>query len=187
MTKYIYDVMGRVAAALAPGDTSWACTFYDPRGRVRETTVPGFNGPGARTIDYTYSVGVYDSSFNQVGDPLTSSVKDASGTITTVFDLDGSRSSYTDSWGTVTTTAYNQALQITSATAVLPDGSTHSQAYTYTADGQVGSVTEDGNTIASTAWPAASSPVLPTHREPATRAMERQVRSPTDLAVPSPA
>ncbi|WP_157498458.1 hypothetical protein, partial [Leifsonia sp. Leaf336] len=117
VTKYVYDVMGRVAGALAPGDSTWACTSYDNRGRVQTQTYPAFGGQPARTLTYTYSAGGYDSNGNQVGDPLTATVTDSTqsstptgGTITTVVNLDGEQTSYTDSWGTVTTTSYNQAM-----------------------------------------------------------------------------
>lgn len=160
VTKYIYDIMGRVAATLAPGDSTWSCTYYDPRGRVMKQTIPAFGvDTTGRALTYTYSAGGYDSNNNQVGDPLTATVTDSTqtstpthGTITTVIDLDGSTVSYTDTLGTVTTTAYNQALQVTSATATLPDSSTHTEAYTYNADGQVTVVSEDGNTIAQSTY-----------------------------------
>lgn len=160
VTKYIYDIMGRVAATLAPGDATWACTNYDNRGRVQKQSFPAFGADTTgRTLTYTYSAGGYDSNGNQVGDPLTSTVTDSTqtstpskGTLTTVVNLDGATTSYTDTWGTVTTTAYNQAMQVTSATAALPDSSTHTEAYTYNADGQVTSVSEDGNTIAQSTY-----------------------------------
>jgi large repetitive protein len=160
VTKYIYDIMGRVAATLAPGDSSWACTSYDPRGRIMKETIPAFGvDTTGRTLAYTYSAGGYDSNNNQVGDPLTATVTDSTqtstpthGTITTVVDMDGATVSYTDSLGTVTTTVYNQAMQVTSATATLPDSSTHTEAYSYNADGQVSAVSEDGNTIAQSTY-----------------------------------
>ncbi|WP_370057358.1 PA14 domain-containing protein [Leifsonia sp. EB41] len=160
VTKYIYDNMGRVAATLAPGDTTWACTTYDNRGRVQKQTVPAFGADTTgRTLTYTYSAGGYDSNGNQSGDPLTATVTDSTqastpthGTITTLVNLDGGTVSYTDSWGAVTTTDYNQAMQVTSATATLPDSSSHTEAYAYNADGQATTVTEDGNTIAQSTY-----------------------------------
>lgn len=158
-TKYVYDIMGRVAGTLAPGDTTWACTSYDNRGRVQKQTYPAFGGQSARTLTYTYSAGGYDTNGNQVGDPLTATVTDSTqsstptgGTITTVVNLDGEQTSYTDSWGTVTTTASNQAMQTLSATVSLPDGTSHTEAYAYNADGQTVTVAEDGKTISQSTY-----------------------------------
>ena len=41
VTKYVYDVMGRVAGTLAPGDSTWACTSYDNRERRPRTARVG--------------------------------------------------------------------------------------------------------------------------------------------------
>lgn len=146
VTKYVYDQMGRVAATLAPGDTTWSCTSYDARGRVRSQSYPD------RTVNYKYSAGGYDSASDPVGDPLTATVSDPTGTITTLANLDGETTSYTDTTGTVTTTSHNQAMQVTSATAKLPDGTSHTEAYTYNTDGQQVTMSEDGNTIAASTY-----------------------------------
>lgn len=162
VTKYVYDLLGRVVATKKTGDTDWACTTYDARGRVRSQTFPAFGAQTVtRTLSYTHTAGGYDAGGNQVGDPLTSTITDSTqsstpthGTITTVINLDAAATSYTDSWGTVTTTSYNQALQVTSVSATLPDTTTHTQGYLYNADGQVTTVTEDGKTIASSTYAA---------------------------------
>ena len=102
----VYDVMGRVVASRVNTE-SWSCTVYDARSRVTSRTVPAYGTEPARTITFTYAVG---------GDPLTSSVTDAAGTVTTRADLLGRAVSYTDVWGKVTTTAYDQAGRVTSTT-----------------------------------------------------------------------
>ncbi len=145
--KYVYDVMGRVAATLNPGDTTWACTTYDSRGRIASQTFPAFGGSPARTVTNKYT-----SDGTATGDPLTSSVSDASGTITSTIGIDGQRLTYTDVSGTVTTTSYNQAMQTVSATAKLADGTTHTEAYTYNGDGQALTVSEDSKTIAQNTY-----------------------------------
>ncbi|WP_158864170.1 PA14 domain-containing protein [Leifsonia sp. AG29] len=159
VTKYVYDIMGRVAGTLAPGDTTWACTTYDNRGRTQKQTYPAFGAQPARTLTYTYSAGGYDSNGNQAGDPLTTTVTDSTqtatptkGTLTTQVNLDGEQVSSTDSWGTVTTTTYNQAMQTLTATVKLPDATTHTEAYTYNADGQAITVAEDGKPIAQSTY-----------------------------------
>ncbi|MCI0155810.1 hypothetical protein KNO15_03775 [Leifsonia shinshuensis] len=157
VTKYIYDIMGRVAGALAPGDTTWSCTSYDSRGRVASVSTPAFGGQPARTLTYGYTGDGTNGTTS--GDPLSGWVQDSTqsstptaGKILTTVDINGQQARYVDSWGTVSTTAHNQAMQVTSATAKLPDSSTHTEAYTYNADGQVTTVTEDGNTIAQSTY-----------------------------------
>ena len=161
VTKYVYDLMGRVVGTLAPGDTTWACTTYDARGRVGTETLPAFNGQPARTITYGYTGDGHNGT--TTGDPLAGWVQDSTqtgtpsgGKIITTLDLNGQQTRYIDSWGTSTVTAYNQAMQRTSATVTLPDGTTHSEAYSYNADGQAVNLTEDGNTIAVSTYTTGS-------------------------------
>jgi hypothetical protein len=47
------------------------------------------------------------TNYDVSGDPLTQSVTDSTGTITSVGNLLGQTVSYTDVWGTVTTPTYN--------------------------------------------------------------------------------
>jgi hypothetical protein len=75
---------------------AWTCMSYDARGRVTSVSIAAFGGPLARTVKY-YAMG---------GDPLTTP-SDAAGTVTTVSDLLGRPVTYTDVWGTVTSTSYD--------------------------------------------------------------------------------
>lgn len=99
----VYDVLGRVVATRI-GTEAWSCTTYDARGRVKSRSFPAFGGEPARTVTHDHAVG---------GDPLTTSVTDAAGTITTRVDLLGRVASYTDVWGKTTTTTYDLAGRVT--------------------------------------------------------------------------
>ena len=77
----IYDLWGRVVASgIGSGGampTTWACTRYDARGRAVAST-----DPGGRTTTSNWAVDP-DGAGPLNPDPLTTSVTDTSGTITT--------------------------------------------------------------------------------------------------------
>jgi RHS repeat-associated protein len=115
--QFIYDAAGRQVGTRVgtPADISsqpWQCVSYDTRGRIASQTWPAANGAPARTVTHSYAVG---------GNPLVSSVSDASGTITSTVDLLGRPVSYTDVWGLITLISYNQAGQVTTSNG--PGGS----------------------------------------------------------------
>ena len=97
------DASGRVVAEATGGD--WTCTTYDTRDRPIEEKVPKSASALARTVTHNYAVG---------GDPLTSSVSDDKGTITTTVDLLGRTVAYTDATGARTATRRIQAMIATS-------------------------------------------------------------------------
>ena len=132
----VYDVMGRVVASRVNTE-AWSCTVYDARGRPSSKTVPAFGGEPARTVTFTYAVG---------GDPLTSTVSDIAGTITTKVDLLGRVVSSTDVWAKTTTTAYDQAGRVTSTTG--PTGATGAVATVYESTGRVAYVRRGGLIVA---------------------------------------
>ncbi len=93
-----YDAAGRPVAQRT-GTDPWTCTAYDARGHVSSKTVPPYGvQTSPRTVTYNYAVG---------GDPLTTSVADPAGTVTTVVDLLGRPLAYTDVWNKTTTTSYD--------------------------------------------------------------------------------
>jgi RHS repeat-associated protein len=100
--EQVYDASGRVVAKATNGD--WTCTTYDTRDRVVTQTYPATATAPARTVTTTYAAG---------GDPLTTTVSDPTGTITTKVDLLGRVVSYTDTTGTRTDTTYDQAGRVT--------------------------------------------------------------------------
>jgi len=118
--EMIYDASGRVLAKSTGGD--WTCLFYDARDRVVQQNVPGTPG---RVVTYNYTVG---------GDPLTTSMTDDRGTITTRVDLLGRAISYTDVYGLRTDTTYDQAGRIQSETVTPPNPADPPQIMTYTYD-----------------------------------------------------
>jgi RHS repeat-associated protein len=102
------------------------------------------SAPGGRTTTSVYAVDP-DGAGPANPDPLTSSVSDSAGTITTKVDLLGRVVSYTDTLGTVTTTDYNTVglvLKTTSTPAGFP---ARAQEYTYDAAGRV--ATERASTL----------------------------------------
>lgn len=139
----VYDVLGRVVATRI-GTEAWSCTTYDARGRVKTSTFPAFGGEPARTITPDYAVG---------GDPLTSSVTDATGTITTTVDLLGRVVSHTDVWGKTTTTTYDQAGRVTQT-----NGPGRQVGTDYRPNGWVDAQRLAGNVIARPTYSAAGEP-----------------------------
>jgi RHS repeat-associated protein len=75
----------------------------------------------------------------------------ASGRITTLEDLLGRVVSTTDVWGTVTTSSYDILGHLVS-TATVADGQTYTTAFTYTLDGRVDTVSDNGTVIADPSY-----------------------------------
>jgi YD repeat-containing protein len=130
-TTTIYDLFGRVVGQKSTGNNGWTCTTYDARGRTTSVAHSAVGALPARTASFSYvSAG---------GDPLTTSAQDPTGTVATVSDLLGRPVSYTDVWGTVTTSLYDQVGRLVSATATPPNSSDQPQteSYTYNVDSQI--------------------------------------------------
>ncbi|MEV4049798.1 PA14 domain-containing protein [Amycolatopsis sp. NPDC049688] len=108
--EQVYDPSGRVVAEATGGD--WTCTTYDSRDRPVQEKVPASKDAPARTVTHDYAVG---------GDPLTASVSDDKGTVTTVSDLLGRVVAYTDVNGVRTSTSYDQVGRVASSTVTPPD------------------------------------------------------------------
>jgi RHS repeat-associated protein len=146
VTTYIYDLLGRVVGEESTGDSGWTCTNYDSRGRIASISYPAYGSTPARTVTDNYAVG---------GNPLTTSVSDAAGTITTVFNLLGETTSSTDVWGAVTTSSYNQLGQVTSTVSTPPSssgGTAQTLAYTYNVDGEVTQESLNGTAVATPSY-----------------------------------
>ncbi|ONI85384.1 hypothetical protein ALI144C_13990 [Actinosynnema sp. ALI-1.44] len=108
--EQIYDASGRVVAKATAGD--WACTTYDARDRPVDQSIPASSTSGARTVHRDYAVN---------GDPLTTSVTDNTGTVTTVVDLVGRAVAYIDAHGTRSETTYDRAGRITAQKVIPPN------------------------------------------------------------------
>jgi RHS repeat-associated protein len=103
--QYVYDPAGRLAGVRKGTDgtggtistASWACTYYDTRGRLTSQTWPKTGG-GTRTISYSYAEGNY---------PTTTKVTDSDvsdGWVRVYWDLTGRPLEYetplNDAWNT---------------------------------------------------------------------------------------
>ena len=143
VTDYVYDLLGRVVGAKSTGQSTWTCSTLDARGRVTSVAYPD------RTVSTDHAVG---------GDPLTSSVTDPTGTITSVTDLIGRTVSSSDVWGTVTSNTYNRLNQLLSSTVTPPSGSGTSPqvlAYGYNVDGGLTEEDLNSSVIAVPSYDAA--------------------------------
>jgi RHS repeat-associated protein len=138
-TQYAYDLFGRVAGKKVSGDSDWTCVSYDLRGRSTSTSYPVAGSIAARVSIQNYAVN---------GDPLTTSVSDSVGAITSTSDLLGQETGYTDVWGTVTTNSYDQANRLTSSATISPGGSPQTRSYLYNLDGLSTQIALNGAPIA---------------------------------------
>ena len=134
------DVAGRPIANRI-GSEPWACTTYDTRGREIQKVIPPYGAEPARTVTRSYAVS---------GNPLVTSVADASGTINTTADLLGRVVSYTDVWAKTTTTTYDQAGRVTQT--ITPSDTL---AYEYDTAGRVEIVRLGGNVLADPVYDTA--------------------------------
>ncbi|MBB5857214.1 RHS repeat-associated protein [Amycolatopsis umgeniensis] len=141
--EQVYDATGRVLAEATGG--GWTCTTYDNRDRPVEIGVPASATSPAVTVKHDYAVG---------GDPLTRSVSDDKGTITTTSDLLGRVTSYTDVNGVRTGTLYDQAGRVTSTTVTPPDAADAPRTVSFTYDdaGRVQTQKLDGTTLATVGY-----------------------------------
>ncbi|MFF0148007.1 PA14 domain-containing protein [Amycolatopsis sulphurea] len=141
--EQVYDATGRVVAESTGGD--WTCTTYDNRDRPVEERAPSSATSAAGTVKHDYGVG---------GDPLTSSVSDEQGTITTTVDVLGRVVAYTDVNGVRTTTSYDQVGRVTSSTITPPNSADapHTLIYAYDDAGRVQTQKLDGVVLASVAY-----------------------------------
>ncbi|WP_275895924.1 MULTISPECIES: PA14 domain-containing protein [Amycolatopsis] len=141
--EQVYDASGRVIAEATGG--AWTCTTYDVRDRPLEERVPASADAPARTVTHNYAVG---------GDPLTTSVSDDKGTITTTVDLLGRDVAYTDANGVRTTTTYDQVGRATSSTITPPNAADAPRTLSFTYDdaGRVLTQKLDSATVATVTY-----------------------------------
>ncbi|MGK2958041.1 MAG: RHS repeat-associated core domain-containing protein [Acidimicrobiales bacterium] len=118
--QFLYDLVGRVVGRRVGSVASivtapWQCTTYDNRGRIASQTWPMIDAATpARSVTYNYLIG---------NDPLTTSVTDATGTITSTVDLLGRVVSYTDANGLTTNYGYDQVGRTTTTTTPISNTS----------------------------------------------------------------
>jgi RHS repeat-associated protein len=143
VTKYVYDLLGRVVGVLEPGDSVWTCATYDSRGRVSTIDLPAYGGNSDRLETYTYTMMDNGPSI-QVSDAVTTNVSEWTGTIETDTDLLGEPINYIDTSGIQTQNSYNQLGELTQSVA---NNGSHpvTLGYSYDVDGR-----ETQETVAST-------------------------------------
>lgn len=142
----VYDASGRVVAEKTGGD--WTCTTYDARDRPLQEKVPASADAPARTVTHVYGAG---------GDPLSTSVADDKGTITTTSDLLGRVVACTDANGVRSTISYDQAGRATTSTVVPPDPADPPQVVSFTYDDAGRALTQKlgGTTLATSTYNSA--------------------------------
>ncbi len=116
VTTVVYDNAGNIVATETNSD-GWECKTYDARGRLTQDVIPAFNGNASRTVTYNYDVS---------GNPLTTSVTDSSGTITTNLDFLDRTIGYTDAAGDYTQTVFDNLGRMQSQVGALG-----TETYTY--------------------------------------------------------
>ncbi|GGL45870.1 hypothetical protein GCM10011588_70790 [Nocardia jinanensis] len=137
----VYDSTGRIAA-IRIDDEPWACTSFDTRGRTLRQSHPAMGDQPARTITYDYAAG---------GNPLATQATDESGTTTTVVDLLGRTTSYTDANGVVTTTTYDPYGRPNKSVTTVK-GTSSTQTFAWTGATRLARVDLDGSTVATPAY-----------------------------------
>ncbi|HEU5222684.1 MAG TPA: RHS repeat-associated core domain-containing protein [Candidatus Lumbricidophila sp.] len=154
VTKVVYDSWGRAVGSKRSGDTTWSCVTFDSRGRPTTATMSAFGTAPAKTTTTKYTAtGAYDATGVPTGDPLTGSIQDPAGTITTTTDFLGRILTYTDVWGTITTYTYeNLTGRLLTSSVVTPGMAAKANEYVYNTIGQLTSVKDGGNTIATVTY-----------------------------------
>ncbi|UQS23446.1 PA14 domain-containing protein [Amycolatopsis thermalba] len=142
--EQVYDASGRTIAKATGGE--WSCTTYDARDRVVQQTHPANATAGARTVTTNYAVG---------GDPLTTSITDEFGVVTTTVDLLGRVVAYTDVHGTRTETTYDQAGRSVQVKVVPPADPAQISVMTYDDANRLLTLTLAGTTLATASYDAA--------------------------------
>lgn len=92
VTEMVYDDAGRIVATRIGSSGSWICKTHDDRDRQLTEAIPS----ATNTAHVTRSARTVTSNYAVSGNPLVSSVSDASGTLTTTLDLLGRKVSYAD-------------------------------------------------------------------------------------------
>ena len=142
-TDYVYDLYGRAVGTKRTGDTGWTCATYDPRWRPATVSFPAYGAGAARTVTAKYT-----SDGTPTGDPLTTSISDPAGPITTVHDFLGRSKTYTDVWGTVTTSTYEATTgRLSQSSVVTPGMAAKAEQFVYDSDGRVTQISDNGNIV----------------------------------------
>lgn len=146
-TEFVYDALGRVAGTRV-GSEAWSCTTHDSRGRVISQVTRGPSGVAAHTVTTTYTPTTGGLQVQTAGRPIVGSPNGS--TITTVTDLLGRVTRYTDVWNTVTVPTYQARTGRLLSTTTTPAGAgADTTGFSYDADGKVTSVSVRGSVVAT--------------------------------------
>ena len=138
-TEYAYDSLGRVRATNKMGDPAWSCATFDVRGRTTQTVIAKGSAQ-ERVVDYTYAI---------VGDHFVTTVTDPAGSMTTEVDLLGRTTNSSDVWLTATVPTYEPKTgRVIATTTTIAGEDPTSEQFAYNADGQVETVSYNGQLIA---------------------------------------
>ena len=148
--EFVYDNFGRTVG-VKRGAEGWSCTTFDARSRPVSVTTPAFGTTLART-----TINLYTQDGTVAGNPLVTSQTDSltPGSVSTTTDLLGRVLSYTDTWGTVTTTTYEPLTGRVSAVSITSSGKpAKAMQYLFDADGRVVQIKDAGSPIADLTYP----------------------------------
>jgi RHS repeat-associated protein len=154
-TEFVYDRFGR-PAGVKNGAEGWSCSTFDARARETSTSYPALLSVPARIASTWYT-----SDGSATGNPLVQKMSDPSGTITTTIDLLGRTITYTDVWGTVSTSTYEaRSSRLAETSVVTPGMPAKSTQYSYDADGRMLQIKDANMPIALISYDPASGEVL---------------------------
>lgn len=152
VTTSVYDLLGRVAGTKSTGDNTWSCVAYDDRGRVVSSTTSAIGEAiKERTVTSTYGTAQGDPRVSTVSDNSVTGANQGS-TITTVTDLLGQVTKYTDVWNTVTDTTYDATGKVTTTTTTTAQGTASTTKLKYNQNAQVIEVKHNEKVLATATY-----------------------------------
>lgn len=146
-TTVVADAAGREVSqqqSLGDATVTTACNAFDSAGNLVRSVIPGASA--ADDAEQTYLL-------NAGGNPLVTTTTSRTGsttrTSTTILDLIGRVVSSTDAWGTTTVTSYDNLDRAIYNRSTTANGEATETRVTFTADGQIRTVTVDGHLLAT--------------------------------------
>lgn len=142
--SHYYDDLGRTIADSVNGSDA-ACTYYNDAGEVTQQTVPARGDEPAQSVRYYTNVN---------GDPLQAAAKTTVGDTEYVAsvqtDLYGKPLKQVDIWGTTQVMTYDPLTgHVLTTVTTTKDGQQTTSADTYSATGELKTVTLDGKVVAT--------------------------------------
>ena len=157
-TSAVRDAAGRMVGqqtSLDGSSMTTACNGFDAAGNLVRTVAPGETPDGDNEVRYTLSAG---------GNPLVVTSESRTGAVTrtgkVIVDLIGRQVSTTDGWGTVTVTSYDALDRAVYKKSTTARGEATETRVDFTDDGQIRSVTVDGQRLAVAEHSAATGDLI---------------------------